>query len=115
MNKTPRETEMPLTNRRCHPRKIARNVKTWMLINGGKREPCTIVDVSRNGALIQSPFRMLPGMKVELAFVRPGNAKVTQLVRRLGEVVRSSRNAYAVSFVHPRPRDDASHQYRSQR
>ena len=92
---------MLLNERRHHPRRKVRDVKTWMLVGQGRPEQCTVVDVSRKGVLVESTRFMRPGTKVELAFVNAGDSKVTKLIRRSGQVVRSSRQSFAVFFVQP--------------
>ena len=78
-----------------------------MLVDEGKPEQCRIVDVSRKGARVESHRFLLPGMKVELAFVKADDDKVTRLIRRCGQVVRSGPKSFAVYFSHPRPRAKA--------
>lgn len=82
-------------------------MRTWILLSEGKPEQVRVVDMSRKGVHVRSRRLMLPGATVELAFVKADGEKVTRLVRRCGEVVRSSPRGFAVSFAHPRPRTRA--------
>jgi hypothetical protein len=93
---------MALTDRRSSPRTKSPGIAAWVLVRNGEPERCNVIDASRNGALIESSLFLMPGMTVELAFIRKQNAKVTRLLRRWVRVARSSRNDLAVYFVKER-------------
>jgi len=92
---------MALTDRRCHPRWMARGLSAWMFVNDGKPERCRIIDVSRKGVLVKSSTYLRPGTRVELAFARAQGPNVTRLIRRWAQIARSSPKGLAAYFVNP--------------
>ena len=90
---------MGLTERRRHPRAPVRGVRAWLRFDGGTREPCRIINVSRKSVLVKTSGLLLPGAIVQLTFARPYGVNVTKVFRRWARVVRSSPYAAAVCFV----------------
>ena len=99
---------MLLNERRHHPRRKVRDVDPGCLSARASRNNA-VVDV-KSQRLVESTRFMRPGTKVELAFVNAGDSKVTKLIRRSGQVVRSSRQSFAVFFVQPQIRPNTAGQ-----
>lgn len=99
--KKERTPKMALTERRTYPRWDASGVTAWMFVENGEPERCRVIDVSRNGVLIQSPLFLVPGKEFELALARTYRPNFTRLFRRWAQVTRSTRDTCAVVFVNP--------------
>jgi len=81
-----------------------------MFVENGEHERCRVIDVSRNGVLIQSPLFMVPGKEFELALARTYRPNFTRLFRRWAQVTRCTRDTCAVVFVDPARKTRASRQ-----
>lgn len=89
-------------DRRSCQRSKTCGVGAWLLGRNVERERCSVIDASRNGALIESSLFILPGTTVELAFVRKQGPNVIRLFRRWAKVARTSHHDIAVYFVKDR-------------
>jgi len=99
---------MAMDERRSHPRWDARGVTAWMFIEHGEPERCRVLDVNRNGVLIESSQFLVPGLEIELAFARTYQPNFTRLFRRWAQVARSTPDSLAVFFVKPSIRAQAA-------
>lgn len=93
---------MALTDRRSYPRWNAQGVTAWLFVDSSEPQRCSVIDVSRNGVLLESSTTLVPGMEIELALARTYRSNLTRLFRRWAQVVRCTpNNTFAVIFVDP--------------